>query len=216
MNQLDKSKIKICGIKEISTLDCCIKNKVDYFGLVFYKKSPRNILYNDAQKLLNHKKNKHISSVGVFVNESIEDLRNILSKLKLNFVQLHGDEDSSYIDLIKKKEEIKIIKNIPINSPEDFLKTKKYFNADIFLFDYKPLQNELPGGNAKTFNWDLIRNIKVDKPWFLSGGINIDNINEIKNFAIPYGIDISSGVEDKLGIKDNNKISMLINKYESI
>ena len=216
MNRLSKSKIKICGIKEIDTLDCCIKNKVEYFGLIFFKKSPRNILYKDAQKLLNHSKNKNISSVGVFVNESIEDLKNILNSLNLDYLQLHGDEDNEYINSIKKvNKKIKVIKNIPINSFKDFFKTENYFNADMFLFDYKPLKHELPGGNAKTFDWNIIKDIKIIKPWFLSGGINIGNINDIKNFIIPYGIDISSGVEDKLGIKNNNKISKLINRYES-
>lgn len=86
----------------------------------------------------------------------------------------------------------------------------------MFLFDYKPSKDELPGGNAKTFSWDLISDIKIDKPWFLSGGININNINKIKNYKIPYGIDISSGVEDKLGIKSNNKITSLLKFYGSI
>lgn len=212
----NKSKIKICGIKEIDILDCCIKNKVEYFGLIFYKKSPRNILYKDAQKIIAYSKNKKISSVGVFVNETIENLNRILDSLKLNCIQLHGDENNSYIQSIKNKNDrILIIKNIPINSSKDFLKTEKYPDTNMFLFDYKPLNHELPGGNAKTFDWTLIKNIRISKPWFLSGGINENNINDIKNFTIPYGIDISSGVEDKIGIKDKNKISMLIKKYES-
>ena len=88
-------------------------------------------------------------------------------------------------------------------------------NADYFLFDYKPTKSELPGGNAKTFNWGLIKDIKINKPWFLSGGINSKNINNIKKYVIPYGIDISSGVEVSLGIKNNKKIISLIKKYET-
>ena len=216
MSHLNKTKIKICAIKEIDTLDCCIKNNVDYFGLIFYKKSPRNINYKEAMKLISYSKSKKISSVGVFVNESTEDLKNILKSLNIGYVQLHGKEDNEYIKLIKKNnKKIKIIKSIPINSSKDLLKLEKYPNADIFLFDYKPLKNELPGGNAKTFNWNFLRNKNIIKPWFLSGGINIKNINEIKKYIIPYGIDISSGVEDRLGIKSDEKISMLIKKYES-
>ena len=85
----------------------------------------------------------------------------------------------------------------------------------MFLFDYKPLKHELPGGNAKSFDWGLLKKIRISQPWFLSGGINVNNINDIKNFIIPYGIDISSGVEDKPGIKNKDKISNLIKKYES-
>ena len=87
--------------------------------------------------------------------------------------------------------------------------------AQMDLFDYKPSKKELPGGNAKSFNWSLLRGIKIEKPWFLSGGININNINDIKNYAIPYGIDVSSGVEEKLGIKNNKKIVSLVNAYGS-
>jgi phosphoribosylanthranilate isomerase len=216
MSHLNKTKIKICGIKEIDTLDCCIKNNVDYFGLIFYKKSPRNINYKEAMKLISYSKSKKISSVGVFVNESTEDLKNILKSLNIGYVQLHGKEDNEYIKLIKKNnKKIKIIKSIPINSSKVLLKLENYPIADIFLFDYIRLKIELPGGNAKTFNWNFLRNKNIIKPWFLSGGINIKNINEIKNYIIPYGIDISSGVEDRLGIKSNEKISMLIKKYES-
>jgi phosphoribosylanthranilate isomerase len=212
---LNKPKIKICGIKDIGTLECCIKNKVDFFGLIFYKKSPRNISIDDALKLIHHSKNKKIKSVGVFVNEPIDKLNLILKKLKVDYIQLHGEEDERYISEVKKHNSIKIIKNIPIQDPVDLLTVNNYPNADMFLFDYKPMKNELPGGNSKKFSWELIKNIEIDKPWFISGGINIKNINKINNFTIPYGIDISSGVEEMLGIKSNNKITLLIESYES-
>jgi phosphoribosylanthranilate isomerase len=128
---------------------------------------------------------------------------------------LHGNEDKNYISEIKKKNSIKIIKNISVNSKEDLLKIEKYPNADFLLFDYKPTEEELPGGNAKRFSWDLVKDIKTYKPWFLSGGINIKNINEIKNYAIPYGIDISSGVESSPGNKSINKINSLFQFYDS-
>ena len=212
---MNKPKIKICGIKDIGTLECCIKNKVDFFGLIFYKKSPRNISIDDALKLIHHSKNKKIKSVGVFVNEPIDKLNLILKKLKVDYIQLHGEEDERYISEVKKHNSIKIIKNIPIQDPVDLLTVNNYPNADMFLFDYKPMKNELPGGNSKQFSWELIKNIEIDKPWFISGGINIKNINKINNFTIPYGIDISSGVEEMLGIKSNNKITLLIESYES-
>ena len=78
------------------------------------------------------------------------------------------------------------------------------------MFDYKSQINELPGGNAKKFNWLLLQNIKINKPWFISGGINISNVEEISKKLIPYGIDISSGVEEKPGIKNSHKINALL------
>ena len=156
-----KSKIKICGIKNIDTIKCCIKNNIKFFGLMFYKKSPRFIKYNDAIKLINYSKNKNIYPVGVFVNESIDNINKIIKILKINYIQLHGDEDNFYIKSLKKKNNLRIIKNIPIKISKDFKNTLKYPNADFFLFDYKPLEKELPGGNAKSFNWTLIKNIKL-------------------------------------------------------
>ncbi len=212
---MNNSKIKICGIKKIETLKCCIQNNINYFGLIFYKKSPRYVSYENALDLINYSKNKNISSVGVFVNENFEYLNKIIKKLNFNFVQLHGKENNEYINEIKKNHNIKIIKVISVSALEDFKKIIEYPNSDLFLFDYKPNKKELPGGNAKTFNWSLLKGIKIEKPWFLSGGININNINDIKNYAIPYGIDVSSGVEEKPGIKNNKKIVSLINAYGS-
>jgi len=212
---LNNSKIKICGIKKIETLKCCIQNNINYFGLIFYKKSPRFITYESALDLINYSKNKSISSVGVFVNENIEYLDKIIKKLKFNFVQLHGNENDEYIKEIKKSNNTKIIKVVSVSALSDIKKITKYPNSDLFLFDYKPNNKELPGGNAKKFNWSLLKGIKIEKPWFLSGGININNINDINDYAIPYGIDVSSGVEEKPGIKNNKKIVSLVNSYGS-
>ena len=213
---MKKPKIKICGIKKLSTLKCCINNNIDFYGLIFYKKSPRNIDLDEALELINYSKNTLISPVGVFVNEPIININKIIAKLKIDYIQLHGEESFEYINEIKgNNKNIKIIKNISIRYSDDFLKANKYSNADFYLFDYKPNNNELPGGNAKKFSWSLLRDIRLIKPWFLSGGINIKNVNEIKEFAIPYGIDISSGVEDINGIKSNEKIISLIKTYAS-
>ena len=211
---MSRSKIKICGIKDISTIDCCINNKVDFFGLIFYSRSPRNISLEQAQKLIKYSEQKNINSVSVFVNEKIENLNRLSDILKTQYIQLHGDETNTYIRDIKKNK-IKIIKKISIKSTNDLKNISKFPDADMFLFDYKPSKKELPGGNAKTFDWQIIKNIEIEKPWFLSGGINIDNINDIKKYVIPYGIDISSGVEDNLGVKNHDKISSLIRIYDS-
>ena len=97
-----KSKIKICGIRDIPTLDCCIQSKVDFYGLIFYTKSSRNINFKDALTLLHHSKNKSISSVGVFFNENIDHVKNLLKQININYIQLHGNEDSNYIEELKK------------------------------------------------------------------------------------------------------------------
>jgi phosphoribosylanthranilate isomerase len=93
MRPLKKVKIKICGVREIATIDCCIDNNVEYFGLVFFEKSLRNINLELALKLINYVNFKDITPVGVFVNKPINDLRNIIKRTRLNHVQLHGNEN---------------------------------------------------------------------------------------------------------------------------
>ena len=96
--------IKICGIQNEDTLFCCEKNNVNFFGMIFYPKSPRNITIENANKLQKISENLNINGVGVFVNKNINELEEIIKNLKLKFVQLHGSEDELYIKNLKKLE----------------------------------------------------------------------------------------------------------------
>ena len=202
---------KICGIKNEDTLICCEDNNVDFFGMIFYPKSPRNISIEDASNLQKKSENLNINGVGVFVNKNIHEIEDIIKKLRLKYVQLHGSEDEEYIQTLKKIG-VKVIKSISVSSVKDLNNIKKYKSADYFLFDYKPLEGDLPGGNAKSFDWNILKNLSTEKPWFLSGGININNIQQIINDINPFGVDLSSGVEKELGIKDNGIINNFIEK----
>ena len=204
---------KICGIQSRDTLLCCEKNNVDFFGMIFFEKSPRNITIKNAKILQKISKDFNINGVGVFYNKNIDDLEQIIKNIKLRFVQLHGSEDNKYIKNIKKIG-VKIIKSISVSNKDDLNKVNQYNNADYFLFDYKPLKGELPGGNAKSFDWNILKNLKIDKPWFLSGGINTNNIKQIIDDINPFGVDLSSGVEKELGIKDNRIINNFIGKLK--
>ena len=206
--------IKICGIQNENTLLCCEKNNVNFFGMIFYEKSPRNISIENASFLQKISENLNINGVGVFVNKNISELEEIINRLKLKFVQLHGSEDETYIKKIKKNG-VKVIKSISVSKRDDLREINKFQSIDYFLFDYKPLKGELPGGNAKSFDWRLLNNLKITKPCFLSGCINIDNIQQINNDINPYGIDLSSGVEKELGIKDNRIINSFIEKLKN-
>ena len=204
---------KICGLKKKDSLLCCEKNNVDLFGIIFYEKSPRSISLTEAKELVNYSKDLKIKPVGVFVNESIFNLKNLLHNLKLKFIQLHGDEDQPYINSIKENFPIKIIKKISVRTYNDLKKINYYKNIDYLLFDYKPDQNELPGGNAKSFDWNLLKNQNIPFPWFISGEINESNIKKIQKTVNPHGIDLSSGVEASPGIKSNIKINSIFKKF---
>ena len=101
---------KICGLKNEKSLLCCEKNKADFFGMIFYEKSPRNITFNEAETLIKTSKKLRIKPVGVFVDHEINDLKKIISYLSLKHIQLHGNEDQLYINEIKNQFDIKIIK----------------------------------------------------------------------------------------------------------
>ena len=206
--------VKICGIQNEDTLICCEKNNVDFFGMIFYPNSPRNISFENAAILQKVAKGLNINGVGVFVNKKINEVEEIINNLQLKFVQLHGLEDEEYIKVLKKIG-VKIIKSISVSRKSDLNKIHLYESVDYFLFDYKPLKDELPGGNSKSFNWDILNNLDTDKDWFLSGGININNIPRILNDINPFGIDLSSGVEKELGIKDNGIINNFIGKLKN-
>ena len=205
---------KICGIQNEDTLLCCEKNNINFFGMIFFEKSPRNISIENAIFLQKISEDLKINGVGVFANENINKLEEIIKKLKLKYIQLHGSEDEKYIETLKNIG-VKIIKSISINNKDDLRNINNYNSADYYLFDYKPLKGELPGGNAKSFDWNILKNFKTNKPWFLSGGINIKNIQEILNDINPFGIDLSSGVEKELGIKDNHIINNFIDKLKN-
>ena len=204
---------KICGLKNKESLFCCEENNADFFGMIFYEKSPRNITLNEAETLIIISKEMKIRPVGVFVDREINDLKKIISSLNLKYIQLHGNEDQLYIDEIKKRFDVKIIKKISINNSEDLSEIEKYNNIEYLLFDYKPVNNELPGGNSKSFDWNLLKGQKIKLPWFISGGINETNIKKIQNLLNPNGIDLSSGVEVSKGIKSNSKINNLFKKF---
>ena len=204
---------KICGLREKDSLICCEANKVSFFGLVFYEKSPRNINRNKARQLVEFSKNLSIKPVGVFVNHKISDLKNIIRLLNLKYIQLHGEENQSYINEIKKEFKLKIIKKISIKNQSDLNKINDIENIDYLLFDYKPKSNELPGGNSKSFDWSLLKEVTIKLPWFVSGGINESNIKNIQKTINPNGIDLSSGVESSLGIKSNKKINNLFRLF---
>ena len=204
---------KICGLKNKESLLCCEQNNADFFGMIFYEKSPRNITLIEAEHLINFSKEMRIKPVGVFVDHEINNLKKIISSLNLKYIQLHGNEDQSYMNEIKKQFDIKIIKKISINNSDDLNIINKFKNIEYLLFDYKPLKYELPGGNSKSFDWNLLKGKKIKLPWFISGGINEENIKNIQNLLNPNGIDLSSGVEVSKGIKSNSKINNLFKKF---
>jgi phosphoribosylanthranilate isomerase len=191
-------KVKICGMKDAVNIKAVAELRPDYMGFICYNKSPRYV-GNEFEV------NVDVERVGVFVNESVENI------LRRNFkiVQLHGDESPERCEELKEKD-IRVIKVFSIDDDFDFKKTKEYEDvADYFLFDTK---GKLYGGNSKTFNWKKLEEYDQKKPFFLSGGLNeenIKNINDLKGMNI-HAVDLNSGVEDSPGLKNIEKIKSIM------
>ena len=131
-------------------------------------------------------------------------------------IQLHGNASLERIREIKSLSSLKIIKSFGIENAVDLEKTNAYVDAvDYLLFDAKPNESELPGGNAKTFNWSSLNGYVSRKEFFLSGGLNIENVETAVNSNLTNFFDVSSGVESSPGVKDKQKISEFINKIKN-
>ena len=200
-------KLKVCGLKILDQIEELTALKADFLGFIFYKKSPRYVL--DSLDLEEIKAIKHTGKVGVFVNESLEKIIEISEKAGLNFIQLHGDESDDFISELRKKlnPEIKIIKVFRIGTDLENLKFKIQnlkSEVDYFLFD---TDSKSFGGTGKSFNWQILNDLEITKPYFLSGGISEENIENIKLLKQkPFALDINSKFEIESGIKDIGKI----------
>ena len=200
--------VKICGVTNSNIMDSAVQGNARFVGFVFYPPSPRSINPDQAAKLAAPFKSK-ISTVGVFVNPGNELLDNVFTHIKLDFVQLHGEESITRALEIKVRTGAGIIKAITLSNASDLAKAKKYsLLADWILFDAKPPENDkaaLPGGNALSFDWSLLTK-KSDPgdglPWLLSGGLNIDNLYDAVSISGAQAVDVSSGVESSYGEKD--------------
>ena len=207
-------KLKVCGLTKTDQIHELISMKVDFLGFIFYKKSPRYVLNHlSLSEIFGI---KHSGKVGVFVNESVENIVAIAEDTALNYIQLHGDEEENFIDELRNKlnKEIKIIKVFRVGSEFGNLKFKIQnlkSDVDYFLFD---TDSKAFGGTGKTFNWQILNELEIPKPYFLSGGISPINFNDIQNIRQqPFALDINSKFETEAGNKDLEKIK---NFYEKL
>ena len=207
------NKIKVCGITDLTIANFCIENGADYLGFVSYSNSPRDISFHESKSIIDQLSSP-INTVAVTVNANIDNAKEIEDS-GFNFIQCHGSETPDYLSKIKKTTNLKIIKAFGISSENDLVNIDKYSEfCDFFLMDAKPEGSEMPGGNAKKFNWDLLRDQNINKKFFLSGGLDEDNIEiAIKN-NITSLFDVSSSVESSPGVKDTLKIKQFIDRVK--
>lgn len=197
-------KLKICGMKYPENIQEVGDLHPDYMGFIFYKKSPRYV--GDSFVLAD---NPVTAPVGVFVNENKAEILNRLKSINSTIAQLHGNERPAECDELKSRG-VTVIKAFSVDDEFHFEKTQPYADvSDYFLFDTK---GKLFGGNAKTFNWRKLEQYDQKIPFFLSGGLNSENIKGLHTLdgMNIHAVDLNSGVEDAPGIKNIDKIKQVI------
>lgn len=193
-------KLKICGMRYSANIAEVAALQPEYMGFIFYKQSPRYVGDDFDLPALP----ESIKKVGVFVNERTECILDKVAQYNLDFVQLHGHEPVD--QLVRLAPKVKVIKVFSVDYTFDFDTVQAYKeNTEYFLFDTK---GEYYGGNSKVFDWNILRKYNQEVPFFLSGGITLQNITEIKNMGEMniHAIDVNSGVESAAAVKDVQKI----------
>ena len=217
-------KVKMCGISKVETIPAVVEAKPDYMGLVFAP-SKRQVTVDQAKILVEelhrgyakkygsdteHDKNDTIKTVGVFVNETVDNLVTIANEANLDAVQLHGDEDETFIQSLKERTNVEVWKAVQIRTAAD---AEKWIDssADMLLFD--AYHKDERGGTGEVFDWSSLD--AFERPFMLAGGIDSTNVARAIRTVRPYGIDISSGIETN-GVKDDEKITAFTKIVKSI
>ncbi|WP_295275862.1 bifunctional indole-3-glycerol-phosphate synthase TrpC/phosphoribosylanthranilate isomerase TrpF [Veillonella sp.] len=212
-------KVKMCGISKVETIPAIVDAKPDYMGLVFAP-SKRQVTVEQAKTLAEELHKQYaarynsgadqsdideIKTVGVFVNETLDNLVTIAEKVHLDAVQLHGDEDETFIQSLKECTNVEVWKAVQIRSASD---AEKWIDssADMLLFD--AYHKDERGGIGEVFDWSCLD--AFERPFMLAGGIDSTNVARAIRTVRPYGIDISSGIETD-GVKDDEKIKAFTN-----
>ena len=194
--------IKVCGITEMKQLQQLDGLDIDFAGLIFYKESPRYIGDKISKKDVKNA-DFDLKKVGVFVNPEMIDVLDAIDDYGLEVVQLHGDETPEMCEDLSS--EVEVIKAFRVTDGVDIDELVAPYDAvcDYYLFDTGGLK-ETFGGTGKQFDWTILTKAKIEKPFFLSGGIAVDDAAKVKAFKHPdyFGVDINSRFEKEPGVKD--------------
>ena len=202
-------KVKICGIKNLQDVQAVNKHRPDFAGFVFYPLSKRYVSLIVARRL-KAALNRHIKTVGVFVNAPVEEIAAAAELGIIDLVQLHGDEGNAYIAELKKICKLPIIKAVRVQDEND-IKRADYYNCDYLLFD--TYSQSAYGGTGRQFNTQLLKGVKIQKPYFIAGGLNAENVRQAIKGLKPFAADVSGGVETDGG-KDAAKIKAFIKQVK--
>ncbi|MCG7751928.1 phosphoribosylanthranilate isomerase [Flavihumibacter cheonanensis] len=204
-------RVKVCGMTQLQQVDQLEELGATFAGFIFYPRSPRYVLrYLTTNEL---KKEKKINKVGVFVNSGVEEVIQMVDECRLHMVQLHGDESPKYCEKIA--DYVSVVKAFRLSENDSIeWMIKPYLDVcDMFLFDTMGVGY---GGTGKKFDWSMLKSQQIGKPYFLSGGIEPDDVGALKEFSTQpeakalFAVDINSRFETSPGVKDLKMVQKFI------
>lgn len=208
-------RAKICGIKTRIALDAAVAGGAAFVGLNFYPPSPRAVTAEAAAALADGIP-PTMTKVGLLVDEPDDRIAEILARVPLDMLQLHGKETPERVDAIKIRFGLPVMKAVNVAAAADLTLAEGYVgHADWLLFDAKPppqMIGALPGGNALSFDWQLLAGRSWPLPWMLSGGLTAENLADAVRISGARVVDVSSGVESGPGQKDPAKIAAFLER----
>jgi phosphoribosylanthranilate isomerase len=199
--------VKICGITNLDDALTAVDAGADALGFNFYARSPRYIAPGDAAGII-RKLPRKVMAVGIFVNQSLDEVEQFLTQANVDHVQLHGDESPGFVGSITEASGPVVIKALRLGGSLD-PKTVSEYDVELFLLD--AASPKAYGGMGDTFDWQLAVEFKKLHPeFFLAGGLTPDNVAEAVRLVRPFGVDVCSGVESTKGKKDHQKVAAFI------
>lgn len=201
--------VKFCGMRRALDIEYANECRPDYVGFILSDGFRRSVTAEDFE-VLQKKLDKDIKKVGVFVNERTEKINELAEYLDV--IQLHGDENEDYIKNLRKDFSGEIWKAVRAKSPEDIEREQKKSCGKLLIDSFS---EDSVGGTGKRINTEIVKSAKIEKPFFIAGGITAENIAEIVRDTKPYGVDISSGIETD-GVKDLNKMKAIMEILKNI
>jgi phosphoribosylanthranilate isomerase len=200
-------RIKVCGMTQAEQVDQIAELGVTFAGMIFYPKSPRYVFKHMTTTEI--RKITQINKVGVFVNATVEEVLHMVDECRLHMVQLHGDESPKYCEKIADYVSVVKAFRMSDNDSVDWMIRPYMEMCDMFMFD---TMGAGYGGTGKKFDWSMLNNVEVGKPFFLSGGIELGDGEKLKEFAKEpvakalFAVDINSKFEISPGVKDIGKV----------
>jgi len=201
-------RAKICGINTVEAAEAAVANGAGFVGFVFYPPSPRCVAPDQAADIAETLGDR-VSTVGLFVDADDATIAGTLARAPLDMLQLHGGESPARVRAIRARHGRPVMKAIAVAVADDLDRARAYDEAaDWLLFDARPAApSDLPGGNARAFDWRLLEGARFSRPWMLSGGLSAENVAEAVALTNAENVDVSSNVEDRRGHKDPELIA---------